>query len=245
MFIAEQWTFILFVGAADCAMILRIWAMWGRSRLILITLLPFFSVMVISSVVDRIISTTVTLKNMTAFETVQILDMSFCSMQLSTQSVWHMVSIVSQIVHGALLCTLVIIQFVWQSIQMYRATQRWELSKYINLMVKQGIIYFFGGFSIYLLSFLNMPTEAEVIIVTILACVPMYGLTPRFIISIRELHAHDVQGRCGEGIDTGFGFGLSSDAPVTAAMVLADVEQNDSGRLEDVHDIAREDQTNH
>ena len=35
--------------------------------------------------------------------------------------------------------------------------------------------------------------------------VPMFTLTPRFILSIRELYALDVQGRRGGGVDTGFG----------------------------------------
>jgi len=39
----------------------------------------------------------------------------------------------------------------------------------------------------------------------ILQLVPIFTLTSRFIISIRELYAHDVRGTRGEGIDTGFG----------------------------------------
>ena len=41
------------------------------------------------------------------------------------------------------MCILAIIQFVRQSLQMYRVTKQWQLSKYMNLLVKQGIFYFF------------------------------------------------------------------------------------------------------
>ena len=57
----------------------------------------------------------------------------------------------------------------------------------------------------------------------ILAYVPMCTLTPRFILSIRELYARDVQGRRGEGIDSGFGL----LATVGTAMEFADVEPNE------------------
>jgi len=238
MYITRQWSFLLFVGAADCAMILRVWAMYNQSRLVLITLLLFFSVMVILTAVDCIIMTTMTLKNiwMAYVETIQILDTSFCSFQLYSPSVdvWAqgLVATIPQMVHGALLCTLVIIHFVKQSIQMYRVSLRWELNKYVNLMVKQGIIYFFVAFSLYIISLLNITTEAESIITSILACVPMVTLTPRFIISIRKLYAHDVRRRRGEGIDSGFGMStLSGRSTPGTAMVLADVEQNE--RLED------------
>lgn len=64
-----------------------------------------------------------------------------------------------------------------------------------------------------------------------LAYVPMYTLTPRFILSIRELYARDVQGRRGEGIDNGFGLLSTDRGAVGTAMVFADVEPNEE--LED------------
>lgn len=64
----------------------------------------------------------------------------------------------------------------------------------------------------------------------ILQYLPMYILTPRFILSIRELYARDIQERRGEGIDTGFGLSSGCGA-VRTAIVFADVELNE--RLED------------
>ena len=60
----------------------------------------------------------------------------------------------------------------------------------------------------------------------ILEYVPMFTLSPRFILSIRELYARDVQGRRGEGIDTGFGLSSVRGAG-NSAIVFADVEQNE------------------
>ena len=53
--------------------------------------------------------------------------------------------------------------------------------------------------------------------------------------NIRELYAHDVQGRRGGGIDTGFGLSLSSHEAGWMAMVFMDVEQNEG--LEDVEEV--------
>lgn len=64
------------------------------------------------------------------------------------------------------------------------------------------------------------------VVVCYLQTVPMVSLSSRFILSIRALYAQNVQGRHGEGIDTGFGLSSSSRSNVGAALVFADVEQN-------------------
>ena len=55
--------------------------------------------------------------------------------------------------------------------------------------------------------------------------IPMYTLSPRFILSIRELYARDVEGRRGEGIDTGFGLSSSGRGAVVTPIAFTDVEQ--------------------
>ena len=74
-------------------------------------------------------------------------------------------------------------------------------------------------------------------LLNILEVVPLYTLTPRFIISIRELYARDVQCRRGEGIDTGFGL-ISSCGAVETTMVFAGAGQNESP--EDIEEVPRE-----
>ena len=48
------------------------------------------------------------------------------------------------------------------------------------------------------------------IVLTLLANVPMYTLTPRFILSMRELYACDVQNGLVGGIDSKFGLSTMS-----------------------------------
>ncbi|KAG8219165.1 hypothetical protein J3R82DRAFT_4934 [Butyriboletus roseoflavus] len=134
--------------------------------------------------------------------------------------------------HAAAMCILAIAQFVRQLLQMYRVTKGWQLNRYMNLLVQQGILYFLGIFLYNFVVLFNYSGGVwQGYMLYILAYVPMYTLTPRFILSIRELYARDVQGRRGEGIDTGFGLLSSGRGAVGTAMVFADVEPNE--RLED------------
>ncbi|KAG9316944.1 hypothetical protein JVU11DRAFT_3027 [Chiua virens] len=59
----------------------------------------------------------------------------------------------------------------------------------------------------------------------VFTCVPVvavFALPPRFIVSIRAMYAHDVQGRRGSGIDTGFGSSkLSTQGNIAGQMALA------------------------
>lgn len=76
------------------------------------------------------------------------------------------------------------------------------------------------------------PTGGQAILLVILEYVPIYTLTPRFILTIRELYARDVRGRRA-GIDTGFGLSLSE-----ATIEFASAGQNES--LEDSEEIQME-----
>ena len=74
-------------------------------------------------------------------------------------------------------------------------------------------------------------------LLSILQVVPLFTLTPRFIISIRELYARDAQCGRGEGIDTGFGL-TSGRGAVETTMVFAGAGQNESP--EDIEEVPRE-----
>lgn len=79
----------------------------------------------------------------------------------------------------------------------------------------------------------------QFILTSILANVPMYTLTPRFIISMRELYARDVQCDHMSGIDTGFGLSTSCGHDVGGTgMVFADIGQNEG--MDGVEEIPME-----
>ena len=61
-----------------------------------------------------------------------------------TPPIWTQVADILQITHGAAVCSLGIVQFVIQSRQMYRVTRQWQPNRYMVLLVREGILYFFA-----------------------------------------------------------------------------------------------------
>ena len=80
--------------------------------------------------------------------------------------------------------------------------------------------------------------ESQLIVIAVLQYVPILTQAPRFIMGIRELHAHDVQGRRGDGIDTGFGLSSSNRGAGEMAVMFSDVGR--IGGLEDIEEIQME-----
>jgi hypothetical protein len=76
----------------------------------------------------------------------------------------------------------------------------------------------------------------QLVPLVILEYVPIYTLTPRFILNLRELYARDVRGRREGKVDTGFG--LSSPGPDGMVMVFADAGQNEG--LGDIEEMLME-----
>ena len=100
-------------------------------------------------------------------------------------------------------------------------------------------IFVFGLLDAFFLSGM-FPTGGALLL--LVEYIPMYTLTPRFILSIRELYARDVEGRRGEGIDTGFGLSLSGRGAVVTPIAFTDVEQIQA--LEHIEEIPMEDGKN-
>ena len=74
---------------------------------------------------------------------IQILNFSSCKLQPVSPILPKLASIF-QITYAAAMCILVVVQFVRVSVQMYRATKRWQLNRYMSLLARQGILYFFA-----------------------------------------------------------------------------------------------------
>ncbi|KAF8135161.1 hypothetical protein EV363DRAFT_1322657 [Boletus edulis] len=239
MIVVRGWAFVLFLGAADMVMILRVWAMYSRSRLILVSLLVLFSLQMASVLLTAAIQSDP--RNLTAV-TFQILDFSVCSVD-PTSFIWVKVNSILQITHGAVLCTLAVFQFVRQSFEMYNVTKEWQLNRYMGLLVREGILYFFAAFMFNLVNELASAkilqnSGWQLIVTVIIQYVPVFTLTPRFIMSLRELHMRDVEGRRGNGFDSGFGL---SSTNRTAVTVRSDVFAGfqDDATLQDVEMVPR------
>ncbi|KAG9311906.1 hypothetical protein JVU11DRAFT_8167 [Chiua virens] len=238
-------------------MMLRVWVIYSRSRRILLTLLTLLSMEIISMLAVAVFYSN---SSREIWFAIQVLGYSFCGGQLTSQSlIWEEVTDILQMTFGAVLCILAIIQFARESFQMYHATKQWQPNRYVRLLTEQGIVYFFAIFLVNVISVLSywgeLPSTGWLsIFVAVLQEVPVFILAPRFIISIREMYAHDA--RRGTGIDNGFGlsasssFGGVSREPVVFApgvqsevavhAVDADGEENQNEGTENIELVPRE-----
>jgi len=209
--VTNLWAIFAFICVADLVMILRLWAMYNRSKLILGILLTFYIAEIVPSTIGCIVYT---IPQNLSVTVAHVLDLSFCSGGPLSPS-WKKVSSITQLIHAAVMCMLVIIQFIRQSVQMYKATKQWRLNQFVNLLVMEGVLYFFAILAWNLVNALyawGVITVAgqQAIPITLLEFVPISTLTPRFILNMRELYARNVRGERGSGIDSGFGLSTVS-----------------------------------
>ena len=70
-----------------------------------------------------------------------MLDVSYCVLQPSPTVLLEMAIVVVQMALGVSMCLLVAIQFLKESLQMYKVTKRFQLNRYMNLLAREGTIY--------------------------------------------------------------------------------------------------------
>ncbi|KAF8439990.1 hypothetical protein L210DRAFT_2194096 [Boletus edulis BED1] len=216
------WLIPVFLAAADLVMIVRVYAIWNRSKRILVALLLLFVAQVILSFVYAgFHSNTSSYLSVTVG---QILDFSFCNYSvLSNPGMLDVYSSTgSRLALGAILLVLAVTPILKQSIEMYKATKRWQPNRYLQLLVKDGIIYFVANTLFDVMSIINVDT-LPLLFVASLSTVFLFPLMPRFIISVRELYDSELRVH---GIDTGFGalsHPISSRNAVVSSIAFADV----------------------
>ncbi|KAF8449462.1 hypothetical protein L210DRAFT_863951 [Boletus edulis BED1] len=137
--------------------------------------------------------------------------------------VFSLLKLVPRLVLAAALVILAVTQTVRQSVEMYKATKKWQLNRYMQLLVRDGIFYFAMNVLYHITSLLFFLNNNAILWLSTFAYVYFYALVPRFIISIRELYDRDVHGRF--HIDTGFGIHSRSNVGANttiSAMVFTD-----------------------
>ena len=178
--------------------------------------------------------------------------------------IWPNIIDAVQIILGVFMGLLVIIRFIKESVQMYRATKRFQLNQYMNLLVREGMIYFLAY--VYLssmplnsqqnimhsfltaalinprYSIVNIPQDGWWLLLGIAENTPPFTLVSRFILSLRKLYARNLRGRRGSNIDTAFGF-TSGYGAAASGIMFADSGQSDG--LEHGEEIQMEEREIH
>lgn len=71
----------------------------------------------------------------------QVLNLSYCGVT-SASVTWTKVSAIPEIVNGAVMCILVIYQYIKRVLEMYKMTKKLHFNRYMNLLASQSILYF-------------------------------------------------------------------------------------------------------
>lgn len=90
-----------------------------------------------------------------------------------------------------------------------------------------------------LLGVLGTPLGRAGLVLMVAANVPLYTLTPRFVINVRELYASETQACWDRDIDTGFGF-TSRAAGSTTIGTIEFAEDGETGGMDGGEEIAME-----
>ncbi|KAF8452705.1 hypothetical protein L210DRAFT_2052888 [Boletus edulis BED1] len=233
-----EWLMFLFTAAADLTMILRVWAIYMQSRIILGILLTLYVLEIVSSMIAYI---NVSIK-FTAVP-VQVLDFSFCLNNYVSSPVLADVLDGVRFPLAATMCLLVAAQFIRQSLQMYAETKQWQPGRYMNLFVREGLLYFLAVFLFALCDLLLFGTNIPIIgwqglLLMIVQYVPVITLSPRCILSVRALYERDGRGQRGHNLDNGFGFTTMHECSVDEMMFApGDVERPEEDGLEQHDEI--------
>ena len=70
-----------------------------------------------------------------------------------------------------------------------------------------------------------------IMLLTLIQYIPAFTLVPRFILSLRELYARDLQGRQGGDIDSAFGLTLAPGHDAAGTIMFADGGQNEGEEI--------------
>jgi hypothetical protein len=84
---------------------------------------------------------------------VQVIDFSFCNSSLSNASAHLLLGITAiRVVLGVMLLILAVISNLKQSVALYKATKQWQPNHYMQLFMKDGILYFVAYVPLFLSS---------------------------------------------------------------------------------------------
>jgi len=204
-------------------MILRVWAMWKRSKIVLGILLFCYVV----EIVVQLVGITV-FDNPRTDATViinQVLNYTTCTEVLPALSPYLTYTLINPFLFDVLLLIFALVPTVKHSTEMYRETNLWQPNRYMSLIVKEGIFYIvlnlFNNVSVVVSQVHTgalPPTWA--VIFSLFGITTLYPIVPRFVLSMRELYEKE----SGNGIDGGFGALMNGQCTNVSTIVFVEGE---------------------
>ncbi|KIJ07075.1 hypothetical protein PAXINDRAFT_103107 [Paxillus involutus ATCC 200175] len=212
--VVMEWLFPIFLGVADLLMILRVYAMYRRSKILLAILLAIYIPTTVLCTVATImyshpnVTLTVTTTEAAVF--------NFCVATYDTTSLFGTYTVIPRLVLGVILCTLAVAKFVRESLDMHKAIKQWQPNRYLELLTRESVLYFIAYLVYNVASLIGNIGTAHIVLGVAASLLP-YILAPRFILSVREACSHTVW----EDVDSGFGVGSQCTSGGSTTMVFA------------------------
>jgi len=214
-------------------MILRVYAMWNRSKTIFVLLLFIYVPQVLVNVVWELVYAR---PGGTLSVTVdQVLNYKSCT--YSTTAPPGMYRTIPRFVLGSALLILAVIPTLTHSAEMHKLTKRWHTNRPMKLLVKEGSAYFIVNLLFNIVNAIQISSPELTLLVDSITYALCCVIMPRFIMAIRELY--DRNSRDGwRGVDTGFGVfsvpasGGNEDVSAVFRVGLEEGQSNSSGVIE-------------
>ncbi|KAF8122306.1 hypothetical protein EV363DRAFT_1182894, partial [Boletus edulis] len=202
IFVVGDWSFFVFLAAADLVMILRVNAMWNRSKTVFGILFFIYVVQMIVAIVWEIVYNNPATSLVVSTD--QVVNFKFCGYTPKFDEPKPTYRAIPRFVLGAALLILAVIPTLAQSVEMYKITGRWRTNRIMQLLVREGAAYFIVNLLFNITNAIELPIVDFMLLLDTLSYSLCCVMMPRFVISIRELYDRDLRERW-QGIDTGFG----------------------------------------
>ena len=181
-YLVGYWDAEIFLAVADCkflyslivfsiiiliivVMVLRVYAMWNRSKKIFYSLLLIYVPQVMVSLILTGISRNPNTylqgmsgakiqtkwqshadfpcsKSFPLVTSVRITDFSICEGFSNAPSSIYFCDAILRLLLSAALLILALIQTLKESVQVYKATKKWQSNRYLQLLARDGVLYF-------------------------------------------------------------------------------------------------------
>ncbi|KAF9233817.1 hypothetical protein BU15DRAFT_79740 [Melanogaster broomeanus] len=235
IFLFMIWGSAIVTVVTDLMFILRIYAMYNRSRIVLfILLLAYIPTMIILLVLTGIVNNP---QIHVSVINVEAINMELCvaSYDVGTELFTYMRAFSTAI--NGVLCSFAVVLFIRHSLEMHKVLRKWQSNRYMKLLVQEGILYFVVILLHHVLTWVMGSLTlfsgiAQLVLAGPVAIAP-YILAPRFILGVRDFHSRIL----GEHVDSGFGL-HSQCFSVSHGIRFASPEERelegDAGAVEEV-----------
>ncbi|KAF9232807.1 hypothetical protein BU15DRAFT_80794 [Melanogaster broomeanus] len=187
IYLFAVWGYIIFLCVSDLVMVLRMYAMYNQSKMVLVIVLVLY----IPAVVALLICTGIYYK-----PNAVVGDGTFgvCAVSLTSAPQITLYLNVTRIFLNITLCILAVARFIRHCLEMRKTLGQWRTNQYMKLLATESLLFFVVNFVSNVMSLslaVSTPGTTLILLVALSNFLP-FTLPPRLIINMREFHMRRV-----------------------------------------------------